>query len=146
MRKRSTTQDAQILLQLERLRNEPEMRTAHLWWRDQFRPRNAADYLKIEMAHGTDASRWLRQVATYWALAASLVLDETLSEKAFLDLAFSQEVFIVFAKIRPFLKELRRRTGHPDFMTHVEEVILNSKSTRKRLQTEEKRLAGLRAT
>jgi hypothetical protein len=144
MRKRSTIQE--ILLQLEPPRNEPEMHTAHLWWRDQFRPRNTADYLKVEMARGTDASRWLHQVVTYWALAASLVVDETLSEKAFLDLAFSQEVFIVFAKVRPFLKELRRRTGNPDFMAHVEEVILNSKSTRKRLQTEEKRLANLRAT
>jgi hypothetical protein len=130
VRKRPTTQDAQILLQLEHLRNEPEMRTAHLWWRDRFWPRNAADYLKVEMAQGTDASRWLRQVATSWALAASLVVDETRSEKAFLNFAFSQELFTVFAKVRPFLKESRRCTDNPDFMAHVEEVILHSKSVR----------------
>jgi hypothetical protein len=72
MRQRSTTQNGQILTQLTQMRNEAEMRAAHLWWRDQFWPRSAADCLKVEMAHDTDDSRWLRQVATYWALAASV--------------------------------------------------------------------------
>ncbi len=71
MRKKRVTQDAQLLLQLDRLRKETEMRKARLWWLDQFWPKNAGDYLKIEMAHGTKESKWLRQVATYWGMAAN---------------------------------------------------------------------------
>jgi len=138
------TQDSQLLLQLDLLRNEVEMRKARLWWNDKFWPKNAAGYLKIEMAHGTEESAWLRQVATYWGLAASFVLDGTLKEKAFFEPAFSQELFTVFSKVHPFLKELRRRTHNPDYLANVEKVILKSKSARKRLQLEAKRLASLR--
>jgi len=144
MRKKPITQDAQLLLQLDRLRKEPEMRKARRWWRDRFWPQNAADYLKIEMAPSTNESDWLRQVTTYWGMAASLVLDGTLSEKAFFNPTFSKELFTVFSKIRPFLKELRRRTDDPDFMANVERVILKSKAARYRLQLESKRLAALR--
>ena len=56
-------QDARLLLQLDRLRKHAEMRKARRWWRDEFWPQNAGDYLKIELAHGTKESRWLRQVA-----------------------------------------------------------------------------------
>jgi hypothetical protein len=145
-RKEHLNQDAKLLLQLNRLRKEADMRKARLWWRDEFWPENAADYLRIEVAHGTKESRWLRPVATYWGLATSLVLDGSLSEKALLNPELSQEMFTVFAKVRPFLKQLRRRTGNPNFMANVERFILNSKAARKRLQLEIQRLAALRIT
>ena len=144
MPKKRITQDAQLLLQLDLLRNEAEMRKARLWWRDEFWPETAAGYLKIEMAQGTEESAWLRQVATYWGMAASFVLDDTLKEKTFFEPAFSQELFTVFSKVRPFLKELRQRTNNPDYLANVEKVIFQSKGARKRLQTEAKRLASVR--
>jgi hypothetical protein len=144
MPKKRITQDAQLLLQLDLLRNEAEMRKARLWWRDEFWPETAAGYLKIEMAQGTEESAWLRQVATYWGMAASLVLDDTLKEKTFFEPAFSQELFTVFSKVRPFLKELRQRTNNADYLANVEKVIFQSKGARKRLQREAKSLASLR--
>jgi hypothetical protein len=74
------------------------------------------------------------------------VLDGSLSEKALLNPELSQEMFTVFAKVRPFLKQLRRRTGNPNFMANVERFILNSKAARKRLQLEIQRLAASRKT
>jgi hypothetical protein len=53
-------------------------------------------------------------------------VDGTLTENAFLKLRFSQEMSIVFAKLRPILKDLRRQTDNPDFMANMEKVILNS--------------------
>jgi hypothetical protein len=144
MRKKPVTQDAQLLLQLDRLQKESEMRKARLWWRDRFWPQNAADYIKIEMAHGSRESDWLRQVTSFWGLAASLVLDGTLSERAFFNPTFSKELFTVFSKVKPFLKELRRRTNNPDFMANVERVILKSKSAGDRLRLESERLADRR--
>ncbi len=105
MRNNNVAQDTRLIVQLDRLREEAEMRKARRWWRDEFWPRTAADYLKIEMAHGAEQNKWLRQVATYWGMAASFVLDGTLSEKAFLRPEFSGEMFAMFAKIQPFLKQ-----------------------------------------
>jgi hypothetical protein len=136
MRKKPLTQDAKVLLQLDLLQDEADMRAARLWWRDAFWPENATDYLKIELAHGTKESRWLRQVATYWGMATSLVLDGSLSEKALLNAELSREMFTVFRKVRPFLNQLRKRTDNPDFMANLERFILRSKAARKRLQLE----------
>lgn len=144
LRKKPMNQDARLLLQLDRLQRQAEMRKARLWWRDEFWPDNASDYLKIELAHGKQESRWLKQVPTCWGMATSFVLDGTLSEKAFLDAEFSQEMFSMFAKVRPFLTQLRKRTGNPDFMKNVERFILKSKEARKRLRLELQRLTASR--
>jgi hypothetical protein len=146
MRIKPPNQDAKLLLQLDRLRMEADMRKARLWWQDEFWPENAADYLKIEVAHGRKESRWLRQMATYWGMATSLVLDGSLSEKALLKPKLSQEMFTVFAKIRPFLKQLRKQTANLNFMANVERFILNSKAARKRLQLEMQRSVAQRKT
>ena len=127
-------QDERLIDQLDRLREEAEMRKARRWWREEFWPRTAADYLKIEMAHETRENKWLRQVATFWGMAASFVLDGTLSEKAFLRQRFSGEMFAMFAKVQPFLKPLRQRMQNPEFMGNLEQVIQNSKEARERLR------------
>ncbi len=136
----SSVQDARLILQLDRLRDEVEMRKARRWWNDEFSPRTAADYLKIEMAHGTPQNKWLRQVSTFWGMAASFVLDGTLGEKAFLRPQFSGEMFVLFAKVQPFLKQLRVRTNNPDFMANIEQLILRSKEARERLRDASKRI------
>ena len=140
MRNNNVAQDTRLIVQLDRLREEAEMRKARRWWRDEFWPRTAADYLKIEMAHGAEQNKWLRQVATYWGMAASFGLDGTLSEKAFLRPEFSGEMFAMFAKIQPFLKQLRTRTQNPEFMANVEQLILNSKDARDRFREASKRI------
>ena len=140
MRNNSAAQDARLILQLVRLREESEMRKARRWWADEFWPRTAPDYLKIETAHGSQQNKWLRQVATYWGMAASFVLDGTLSEKAFLRPDFSGEMFTMFAKVQPFLKQLRARAQNPEFMLNVEQLILNSKESRERLREASKRI------
>jgi hypothetical protein len=46
----------------------------------------------------------------------------------------------------PFPKELRKRTGNPDFMANVEKVILRSKTVRDRLKAFGKAAREWRAT
>ena len=142
MRNNNAAQDARLVLQLVHLREEAEMRKARRWWRDDFWPRAAVDYLKVETAHGSQQNKWLRQVATFWGMAASFVLDGTLSEKAFLRPEFSDEMFAMFAKVHPFLKQLRARTQNPEFMVNVEQLILNSKEARERLRSASKRIGA----
>ncbi len=126
-------QDTQLLRQLEALYREPEMRRARLWWRNEFWPESAADYLKVEAALGTRENDWLGGVVNFWRMATSLVLSGTLSEEAFLGAAFSDEMFEAFCKVQPFLKELRKRTRKPALLQNVETLISRSKQARQRL-------------
>ena len=140
MSKQATPQDARLILELYRLRRETQMRKARHWWVTDFWPENADDYLKVEMARKTPQSDWLRQVVSYWGMAASFVLHGTLSEKVFLDASFSTEMFFIFAKVQPFLKELRHKTLNPDLMGNIEKVIVESKTGRVRLKQVAKRV------
>jgi hypothetical protein len=140
MRKQATSQDARLIMELYRLRRETQMRKARHWWLTDFWPESAGDYLKVEMARKTPQSNWLRQVVSYWGMAASFVLHGTLSEKVFLDASFSTEMFLIFAKVQPFLKELRRKTLNPELMGNIEKVIMKSKTGRARLKQVSKRV------
>jgi hypothetical protein len=106
-----------------------------------FWPENADDYMKVAQAAGTQENNWLRQVPGYWELAASLVVHGTLNETLFLEPAFSGEMFLIFAKIHPFLKEVREKLQNPRLLANVESVIKKSKASQERLKSVEQRLA-----
>jgi hypothetical protein len=111
--KKPPSQDRQLIRQLEELYDEPDLRRARLWWRNEFWPESATDYLRVEAALGTPENAWLGHLVNYWGMAAALVLNGTLSEQVFLDAAFSDEMFEVFCKVQPFLKALRKRARKP---------------------------------
>ena len=144
MPKKATSSDAQLILQLYDLRREPEMRKARAWWAGQFWPRSADDFLKVLWAMGTPENNWLRQVNGYWGIAASLVLEGALNESLFLKPAFSGEMFLIFAKIHPFLKELREKLGDPHAFGDIEQVITRTKWGRERLKFMAKRVEMMR--
>ncbi|MFY9908282.1 MAG: hypothetical protein WAK56_00490, partial [Candidatus Sulfotelmatobacter sp.] len=126
MAKKATATDAQLILQLYDLRREAEMRKARNWWFVSFWPRNADDFMKIAFAPGSQENNWLRQVSGYWSMAASFVLQGALNAELFLQPAVSGEMFIVFAKVHPFLKELRQKAGDPQMFSTIEQVINSS--------------------
>ena len=144
MPKKPTTADAELILKLYDLRREAEIRKARNWWFVNFWPENADDFMKIALAAGTQENNWLRQVSSYWDLAASLVVHGTLNETLFLEPAFSGEMFLIFAKIHPFLKEVREKTQNPRMLANVENVIKKSKAGRERLKFVEQRMAARR--
>ena len=134
MAKKPTVADAQLILQLYDLRREAEMRKARSWWFGEFFPQSADDYLKIASAMGTQENNWLRQVSGYWGMAASFVLSGVLNEDMFLQPAVSGEMFLILAKIHPFLKELRAKLGDPQVFRNIELVGTRTKFGRERLQ------------
>jgi len=144
MPKKPTPADATLILQLYELRREAELRKARNWWFAEFWPETAEDFLKVAQAIGTQENNWLRQVPSYWELAASLVLHGTVSETLFLEPACSGEMFLVFAKVHPFLREVRAKMRNPRMLANVEKVIMQSKAGRERLQGVEQRLAARR--
>ena len=53
-------------------------------------------------------------------------------------------MFIVFAKVYPFLKELREKAGDPSMFAIIEKVIMSSKFGRERFKFVLKRVEMMR--
>jgi hypothetical protein len=134
MAKKATAHDAQLILKLYDLRREAEMRKARSWFTAEFWPQSADDFLKVANAFPGQENAWMRQVGGYWDMAASLVLHGALNEELFLQPGFSGEMFFIFAKIHPFLKEIREKMNNPDAFANIEKVATGSKTARKRLE------------
>jgi hypothetical protein len=144
MAKKATAQDAQLVLKLYDLRREAEMRKARSWFGAEFWPQNAADVLKVANAFPSQENAWMRQVGGYWDMAASLVLHGALNEELFLQPGISGEMFFIFAKIHPFLKEIREKMNNPEAFANIEKVATGSKLARKRLERVSKNVENRR--
>lgn len=138
--KKASAAEAELILHLYDLRREAEMRKARNWWTTQFWPRNADDFARVAFASGTPENNWLRQVAGYWGMAASFVLGGALSEELFLRPAVSGEMFVMYGKVQPFIKELREKLTDEEVFLDVEKVITRTRWGRERLKFILKRL------
>lgn len=134
MGKKATAHDAELVLKLYDLRRETEMRKARSWFGAEFWPQNADEFIKVATAFGSQENAWIRQVGGYWDMAASLVLQGALHQELFLQPGVSGEMFFIFAKIHPFLKEFREKTNNPEAFANIEKVATGSKTARKRLE------------
>jgi hypothetical protein len=144
MAKKPTTADAHLIIELYDLRREPEMRKARAWWAGEFFPESADDFLKVAWAMGTQENSWLRQVSGYWDIVCSFVVNGILNEDLFLQPGFSGELFLIYAKIHPFIKELREKLNDPNVFRTVEKAVTHTKWGKNRLQFMTKRVAALR--
>ena len=138
-----TTADAELILKLYDLRREAEIRKARNWWLG-FWPESGDDIFQIATALGTQENAWLRQVGGYWEMAASFVLHGTLSRELFLEPSFSGEMFLIYGKIEPFLKELREKMQSPAIFANVEKLIATSQGAPERLKQTQERIAMFR--
>ncbi|HTZ96578.1 MAG TPA: hypothetical protein VMB18_09290 [Terriglobales bacterium] len=138
-----TTADADLILKLYDLRREAEMRKARNWWLG-FWPQSAEDIIKVASALGTQENAWMRQVSGYWEMAASLVLHGVLNRELFLEGSFSGEMFLLFGKCEPFLKEVREKTNSPNIFGNVEKVIATTPGGMDRVKQVQERVAAFR--
>lgn len=144
MSKKPTAADAELILKLYDLRREAEMRKARDWWVVRFWPQTADDFVKVANAMGTQENNWLRQVGGYWDMAAAMVLRGAIHPELFLEGGVSGEMFFLYAKIQPILKDLREKMQSPGLFSNVEKVIMSSKTGRERLKTVSARVASRR--
>ncbi len=132
----ATPEDAKIILHLYDLRRDTEMRNAREFMSAEFWPESAEDILRIARAFPSPENTYMRQVTTYWEMAAALVLRGALHEGLFFDC--SGEMYCVYAKFRPFLGEVRQKL--PKMLVLVEELVLRSPEGRARLERLEAQL------
>jgi hypothetical protein len=139
--RKATATDADICMKLYELRREAEMRKARNFVNFQFHSQGVNDVLKLMQATGTKENAWARQVFSFWENAASLVLNDIVHPGHFF--AWNGEMVFVYAKFKPFLKELRQKMENPAFLAGVEKVVSNSPEMRKRVDMIQKRLAKM---
>lgn len=114
-------ESATLNLKLFELRREPVLREAREWFLRDFNPETFPELVEI-VSGARNAS--FRMVLGYWDMAASLVTTGAIDADAFR--AAHGEVFATFGRIHPFLDELRRVSGEPDFCKHVEAVVVGA--------------------
>jgi hypothetical protein len=95
-------ESARLNLQLFELRREPALREARAWFLADFNPETVEDLVRLI---GDERNASFRMVLGYWDMAASMVTTGAIDGKAFL--AAHGEVFLTFAKIHPFLAQMR---------------------------------------
>ena len=108
--------DADLILKLYDLRREKTMREARSWF-IMFNPQSPADIMDTLTS---DKSAYYRMVVSYWEMAASLVNHGAIDADMFNDA--NGEHIVVYAKLEPFVEELRKEMG-PKFLEHLEKVV-----------------------
>jgi hypothetical protein len=130
-------ESARLNLQLFELRREPVLREARAWFLADFNPETMAELAAV-VGGARNAS--FRMVLGYWDMAASLVTSGAIDADAFR--AAHGEVFATFGKIQPLLAELRAASGEPQFLAHLEAVVMGAPDAGEIMQ---RRRAALRA-
>ena len=114
------------------------MRKARNFVSFEFWPRTFEEFSAVAAAMGDQKNAYLRQVSSYWEMAAALVLRGTLHPGVFLD--WCGEAFFVYAKFKPLLKEIREKLGPAAFM-NVEALANQYPEMGERVRMLEQRIA-----
>ena len=125
------SQDVANILKLYELRREAGIRAARKWYFTQFNPQNADDVVKV-FGSGHDGSAHYRMITSYWDMASSLVNNGGIDEKLFQDA--NGEHVAVFCKLQPFIEEVRQMVGIPDYLRHLETLVMKVPNAEARLE------------
>ena len=134
-------ESAELILKLYELRREEKMRKAREWFA-RFDPESAEDILNSMKG---EHSAYYRMVTTYWDMACSLVNHGAIDEQMFNDA--NQEHVFFYAKIEPFIEEIRAMTG-PRYLPHLEQLVMrlpDAKQRTEQLRQMSRRMAAMRA-
>ncbi len=120
-------ESADLLLKLYELRREAKLRQAREWFLE-FHPESAQEVFDVWI--GPD-NAFYRMVTTYWNMVASLVNNGAIDDKMFNDA--NTEHLTVFAKLQPFLEELRALSKNPGYLRQLERLIVRDPDAETRL-------------
>jgi len=123
--------DALAILKLYELRSEPLMRQARSWFFTEFRPQSGLEILGL-MQSGEKESAFYRMVSSHWEIASALVNHGGIDEKLFLEA--NTEHLVVFAKLQPFINEIRETIGEPDYLSNLEQLVGRVSNIEKKLE------------
>jgi hypothetical protein len=134
--------DAEIILKLYELRTETVMRQARAWVTGEFWPQTPEDCFAVLENPEDPHNPWLRQVTTYWEMAAAMVLHGAVSAELFVDC--NGEGFFLLAKFAPILDAIRER--YPAFLSKTGELVNRFSAAAQRYEATLKRMEATRAS
>lgn len=138
----ATPADAEIILRLYELRTEAVMRQARAWIGGEFWPKTAAEFFAVYENPADPHNPWLRQVLTYWEMAAAMVLHGAVSAELFVDC--NGEGFYLLAKFAPLLEAIREK--NPAFLAKTGELINRFSAAAQRYEAILKRVEAQRGS
>ena len=112
-------EDANLILKLYELRREEVMRKARDWYIWRFNPGSLQEIADVLLG---ETSPYYRMVTTYWDMAASFVNHGAIDEQMFADA--NGEHNVVFAKVEPFVEEIRSKFNMPTSMQNLEKLVM----------------------
>ena len=129
--------DVIAILKLYEIRGEALMRQARRWFFTEFAPESGKDIVRL-MLSGEQHSAFYRMVASHWEVAASFVNNGGIDERLFLE--GNTEHVVVFAKLQPFLSEVRETIGEPDYLSNLERLVMRLPDIEKKLENRQRLL------
>jgi hypothetical protein len=136
-------EDANLILKLYELRREEVMRKARDWYIGQFNPGSMQELTEMMMG---EKSAYYRMVTSYWDMAASFVNNGAIDEGMFSDA--NAEHMVIFAKVEPFLPEIRSMFDSPQYLAQLETLVMrrpDAKEYLSKLRERFKQWAAMRA-
>ena len=122
-----TASAANLLLKLYELRTEPTLRQARAWFFFEFHPSSAREVLTLWLGPGHESAPY-RMVTSYWDMAASLVTQGAIPADMFN--SANTEHFALYAKLRPFLGDVRAATNYPEYLASLEQLVTSHAADR----------------
>ncbi len=136
-----TYEDAQLVLRLYDLRREVKLRAAREWFRTEFFPGSYDDVRAVTATNGPENASY-RMVTGYWEMACSFVAHGILHPALFFE--SGGEALFVWAKLGPFVSELRRDQKNPRVLANIEKAIALAPGAAERVVVFRERLAEMR--
>lgn len=132
-------QSMMAILKLYELRRDEKMRQARAWYFSKFAPKSAMDIVQL-YRDGEAASAYFRMVISFWDMAASFVLNEAIDEKMFFDANIGEAIF-VYAKVQPYLAEVRELFKSAEYALNLEQLVLKYPNIETRLEAQHRLIA-----
>jgi hypothetical protein len=134
------SESAKLILKLYDLRREEVMRKARSWFIGEFNPASADEVIAAAMGEN---SAYYRMVITYWEMACSLVNNGAIDEQMFSDA--NGEHMAVYAKIEQFVPELREKVNMPQWLHHLESVVMHIPDAKEKMASFRERMKQMTA-
>jgi hypothetical protein len=116
------------------------MRQARAWVLGEFWPTTAEEYFAVAENLPDPHNAWLRQVLTYWEMAAAMVLHGAVSAELFVDC--NGEGFVLLAKFAHLLDAIRGKD--PSFLIKTSELVNRFSAATQRYELMLKRVEAKR--
>ncbi len=126
MPKKPTASDAQLIMELYKLRTEPVMRAARKFMVGDFWPQSYQEFITLMTSFGTEQNAWFRQVLTYWNMAAGMVVQGAINEELFF--ATNGEPYFLWAKFGQYIPQARKEYIDAEFLLNLEKLVSTPKA------------------